>query len=106
MQAPLAAPPAAAPQPGAGAADFNVAWELEMWKDAEMARFTAAMRERELARLDALETAWRQGAETAEVDIAARRAAAADMERDARAALDRAEVQERSATAAAEGLSE
>lgn len=102
VQAPLAAPPAAAPQPGAGAADFNVAWELEMWKDAEMARFTAAMRERELARLDALETAWRQGAETAEVDIAARRAAAADMERDARAALDRAEVQERSATAAAE----
>ena len=97
-----AAPPPPAPPAGIASADFGAAWELEIWKDAEKARFTAAMRERELARMDALEKAWREGAEAGEVDIAERRAAAAEVERQARKTLERARAHEREAAALAE----
>lgn len=40
--------------------EYGVAYELEMWKQAEMAKWSAQMRSRELERMSLLEGEWRR----------------------------------------------
>ena len=42
-----------------GGMEYEVAWQLEMWKRNEEARWQAELRKREAQRMDALESAWR-----------------------------------------------
>eukprot|EP00741_Cyanophora_paradoxa_P019096 tig00021122_g18438.t1 len=88
---PIAAPPAhpststapsgagAGPVAGTpGTAEYQAAWELEMWKAGEEAKFRAALKEREVERMRALEEEWRRrerereaGAQRREKELAA-----------------------------------
>ena len=40
--------------------EYAVAWELEVWKQAQEAKWTASMRARESERMTALEGEWRR----------------------------------------------
>jgi hypothetical protein len=44
---------------GQDAMEYEVAWQLEMWKRNEEARWEAELRKREALRMDELEAAWR-----------------------------------------------
>lgn len=54
--------------------EFEAAWEVEVWKRAEEARWRAELREKEVARLDILEGEWRRRERARDSEAAALRA--------------------------------
>ncbi|GLI70596.1 hypothetical protein VaNZ11_015526 [Volvox africanus] len=108
--APVAAGPGArsALPPGvvgvAAAPEFEAAWELEVWKKAEEARWRAELREREAQRMLVLESEWRRRERAREAEIAGLKAECLALEDKAQQALAAAEGRERRILVAEEAL--
>ncbi|EFJ47447.1 hypothetical protein VOLCADRAFT_117862 [Volvox carteri f. nagariensis] len=84
--------------------EFEAAWELEVWKKAEEARWRAELRERESQRMLVLESEWRRRERAREAELASLKAEYLAMEDKAQQALAAAEARERRILAAEEAL--
>ncbi|GIL42344.1 hypothetical protein Vafri_350 [Volvox africanus] len=88
----------------AAAPEFEAAWELEVWKKAEEARWRAELREREAQRMLVLESEWRRRERAREAEIAGLKAEYLALEDKAQQALAAAEGRERRILVAEEAL--
>ncbi|CAD7696409.1 unnamed protein product [Ostreobium quekettii] len=93
---------AAAPKPSS--TELAAAWDLEVWKKAEQARFLADLREREAERMVVLENEWRRREKVREKEAAELRAEHSSMEARLRDMLGMLEARERQLVAAEESL--
>ncbi|GFR45270.1 hypothetical protein Agub_g6376 [Astrephomene gubernaculifera] len=100
--------PAAAGAAGAGRQsappEFEAAWELEVWKKAEEARWRSELREREAQRMMVLESEWRRRERAREAELAGLKAEYLALEDKAQQVLAAAEGRERRIVAAEEAL--
>ena len=85
--------------------EYAVAWELEVWKQAQEAKWTASMRAREAERMAALEGEWRRREAQREAEHRRTRDAAAATEKRLAGALAATQERERRLIAAEESLS-
>ena len=46
--------------PGAGGVEEQTVWQLEMWKRAEMAKFLAHLKQKEMEKIDEVTKIWKQ----------------------------------------------
>ena len=88
-----------------GGREYAVAWELEVWKQAQEAKWTASMRAREAERMAALEGEWRRREAQREAEHRRARDAAAATEKRLAGALAATQERERRLIAAEESLS-
>ena len=82
--------------------EYAAAWELEVWKQAQEAKWTASMRARESERMEALEGEWRRREAQRETEHRRASSDAAALEKRLSASL--ASVEERERRLVAEGL--
>ena len=85
--------------------EYAVAWELEVWKQAQEAKWTATMRAREAERMAALEGEWRRREAQREAEHRRTRDACAATEKRLAGALAATQERERRLVAAEESLS-
>ncbi|KAG2432446.1 hypothetical protein HXX76_008792 [Chlamydomonas incerta] len=110
----LPPPPALAPGGGParlppgmgmqGSPEFEAAWELEVWKRGEEARWRSELREREAQRMMVLESEWRRRERAREAEIGALKSEYLGLEERAQQVLSSAEARERRILAAEEAL--
>eukprot|EP00887_Chlorella_sp_A99_P007284 scaffold2.g7284.t1 len=104
-EAAAAAPAAAAPAAAADtSAELEAAWELELWKKQEEAKWRGELRDREARRMAALEETWQQREREREAEVAAMRQEYVGLEARARQVLAAAEARERAVVVAEEGV--
>ncbi|PNH10303.1 Centrosomal protein [Tetrabaena socialis] len=87
-----------------GLPEFEAAWELEVWKKAEEARWRSELREREAQRMLVLESEWRRRERSREAELGSLRSEYVALEERALQALSTAEGRERRILAAEEAL--
>jgi centrosomal protein CEP120 len=85
--------------------EYAVAWELEVWKQAQEAKWTAHMRQKEAERMAVLEGEWRRREAQRESDHRRAREDTAVLEKKLAAAVAQVEERERKLIAAEESLS-
>ena len=85
--------------------EYAAAWELEVWKQAQEAKWTASMRARESERMEALEGEWRRREAQRETEHRRASSDAAALEKRLSASLASVEERERRLVAAEESLS-
>ncbi len=85
--------------------EYAVAWELEVWKQAQEAKWTATMRAREAERMAALEGEWRRREAQREAEHRRTQDACAATEKRLAGALAATQERERRLVAAEESLS-
>ena len=85
--------------------EYAVAWELEVWKQAQEAKWTAHMRQKETERMAVLEGEWRRREAQRESDHRRMREDTAALEKKLAAAVAQVEERERKLIAAEESLS-
>ena len=85
--------------------EYAVAWELEVWKQAQEAKWTASMRAKESERMSALEGEWRRREAQRETEHRKQREELTALERKLAGAVAATEERERRLVAAEESLS-
>ena len=85
--------------------EYAVAWELEVWKQAQEAKWTASMRARESERMAALEGEWRRREAQREAEHRRAKESCAATEKRLAGALASVQERERRLIAAEESLS-
>ncbi|KAL4437320.1 hypothetical protein ABPG75_004459 [Micractinium tetrahymenae] len=101
--APATAPPSLDPDGFAGP-EFEAAWQLELWKREEEAKWRRELQEREAKRMAALEDAWRRREAEREAEAASLRSEYSALEAKARQVLAAAEQREQRLVAAEEAV--
>ncbi len=92
-----------APAEGRGA-EYEAAWEFEVWRAAEEARFRAELKEKEVTRMAALESEWRRHEKARTEEVASLRAECESLQKKLHATLSSAEERERKLVTAEESL--
>ena len=85
--------------------EYAVAWELEVWKQSQEAKWTANMRAKEAERMAALEGEWRRREAQREAEHRRAKEDCSNLEKKLSAALSTVEERERRLVAAEESLS-
>ena len=96
------AQPAAAP--AAGSTEYQAAWEFEVWRTAEEARFLAEMKQKEVVRMQTLESEWRKHEKARSEEMAQLRKEGEALQAKLRKSLHAAEGREKKLLGAEEGL--
>jgi len=85
-------------------AEYQAAWEFEVWRAAEEARFRAELKEKEVTRMAALESEWRRHEKARTEEVASLRAECESLQKKLHASLSSAEERERKLVTAEESL--
>ena len=84
--------------------EYEAAWEFEVWRAAEEARFRAELKEKEVTRMAALESEWRRHEKARTEEVASLRTECESLQKKLQTALSSAEERERKLVTAEESL--